>query len=102
MLPLNFSQRTTQYARHLSFRECAATAAAPAGCRVRLPPPEVQHREDAVSALAKRGLPFLLVAFGVFFLLTRPEELAHVVEGAAVATTDALEQVAKFFSALLA
>jgi hypothetical protein len=55
-----------------------------------------------VSALAKRGLPILLAAFGVFFLLTRPEGSAHVVESGAVAVAGAFEQFARFVSALFA
>jgi hypothetical protein len=53
-----------------------------------------------VTAVAKKGLTLLAVAFAVFYLLQRPEEAADALKVAGEALRSAFDQIGRFFSAL--
>jgi hypothetical protein len=54
-----------------------------------------------VGSVAKKALGPLLVIFAVFFLLTQPAQAAGAVEAVGGLCGDALNQLSRFFSALL-
>jgi hypothetical protein len=54
-----------------------------------------------VDTVAKKALGPMIVIFALFFLLTRPENAAGAVEVMGEAISDALNQIARFFTALL-
>ena len=51
--------------------------------------------------MAKKALMLLVVAFAVFFLLSRPESAADSVQGAGGAVMDGFDRVARFFTELV-
>jgi hypothetical protein len=53
-----------------------------------------------VTAVAKKGLTLLVVAFAVFYLLTRPEEAADALQVAGDGLETAFRRIGRFFSAL--
>jgi hypothetical protein len=53
-----------------------------------------------VTAVAKKGLTLLVVAFAVYYLLSQPEDAADAIQVAGEALRTAFEQVMRFFSAL--
>jgi hypothetical protein len=53
-----------------------------------------------VTAVAKKGLTLLVVAFAVFYLLTQPEAAADALQGAADGVLRAFDQVVRFITAL--
>jgi hypothetical protein len=57
-------------------------------------------RGGVVTAVAKKGLTLLVVAFAAFYLLTKPEGAADAIQVAGEALRTAFEQVMRFFSAL--
>jgi hypothetical protein len=57
-------------------------------------------RGGVVTAVAKKGLTLLVVAFAAFYLLTKPEGAADAIQTAGEALQTAFEQVMRFFSAL--
>jgi hypothetical protein len=53
-----------------------------------------------VTAVAKKGLTLLVVAFAAFYLLSKPQGAADAIQVAGEALQTAFEQVMRFFSAL--
>ena len=53
-----------------------------------------------MTAVAKKGLTLLVVAFAAFYLLKQPEGAADAIQVAGEALRTAFEQVMRFFSAL--
>jgi len=51
--------------------------------------------------VAKKALMLAVVAFAVFFLLTRPEGAADAVQSGGEMVGDVFHQIARFFSALV-
>ena len=53
-----------------------------------------------MTAVAKKGLTLLVVAFAAFYLLSRPEGAAEAIQVAGEALRTAFDQVMRFFTAL--
>lgn len=53
-----------------------------------------------MTAVAKKGLMLLVVAFAAFYLLTRPEDAASALEGAGDGVRTAFDQIVRFLTAL--
>lgn len=51
--------------------------------------------------MAKKALMLLVVAFAIFFLLSRPESAAESVQGAGGALGEGFDRVARFFTELV-
>ena len=55
-----------------------------------------------MPVVAKKGLAFLAVAFGVFYLINQPEDAAQVVRAAVGAIMGIFDQIVRFISTLFA
>ena len=53
-----------------------------------------------MTAVAKKGLTLLVVAFAAFYLFTRPEDAADALQGAGEGLRAAFEQIVRFMRAL--
>ncbi len=53
-----------------------------------------------MTAVAKKSVTFLLLAFAVFYLLSAPEDAANAIKRAAEAVGSAFEQLLSFLSTL--
>ncbi|MBA2560420.1 MAG: hypothetical protein H0V07_11155 [Propionibacteriales bacterium] len=53
-----------------------------------------------MTQVAKKSVTFLVVAFGLFYLVTQPEAAANAVRGAFDAVGQAFEAIIAFFNAL--
>jgi hypothetical protein len=59
-----------------------------------------QDQGGVVTAVAKKGLTLLVVAFAAFYLFTQPEGAANALEGAGEGVMTAFEQIVRFLTAL--
>ncbi len=53
-----------------------------------------------MTDVAKKGVTVLVIAFAAFYLLTQPENAAGALKTALDAVVDALQSIARFFTAL--
>jgi hypothetical protein len=65
-----------------------------------VPVPVPPDRGGVVTAVAKKGLTLVAVAFAAFYLFTRPEDAADALQGAAEGLRAAFEQIVRFLRAL--